>query len=127
MPLKSNGLPRGRQAVRSGPREDPDCAGSESLLDLLKGVFGPELLLLKLLELQLLARCETQTAVEGFDAFRELFVDLLKVRTLSLLRDVTSLVLGHVTSGVLKWVLKLTKAWTGAGHALSSLSYGFDG
>ena len=73
----------------------------EALSDLPEGIFGPKLSFLELLELQLLARGETQPAIERGDALRELRMLLFEMRLLSLRRDGSSVVLGHVTSKVL--------------------------
>jgi hypothetical protein len=54
-----------------------------------------------LLELQLLARGQTQTAVERGDALCELSMLLFEMRLLSLRGNGSSVVLGHVTSKVL--------------------------
>ena len=67
---------------------------------MLEGVFRPKLLFLELVELELLARGETQAAVERRDALRELSMLLFEVRLLSLRRDGSSVMLGHVTSEV---------------------------
>ena len=79
-------------------REQPPL---RALAHVLEGVLRPKLLFLELLELEFLARRETQPAIEGFDALGELGVLLFKVRLLSFRWDDSSLVLGHVTSGVL--------------------------
>ena len=70
------------------------------LPDIPQGVFRPKLLFLELVELELLARGETQAAVERRDALRELSMLLFEVRLLPLRRDGSSVVLGHVTSEV---------------------------
>ncbi len=83
----------GRQAVDSGM--------SGSLADVLEGILGPKLLFLELLKLYLLDRSETQPAIEGVDALGKLSMLLLEMRLLSLCWDDSSVLLGHVTSGVL--------------------------
>lgn len=88
-----------------------------SLGDVLKGVFGPKFLLFQLVELQLLSRGEAQPAIECLDAFCELCVKFFQVRTLPLPRDVSSVVLGHVTSDVPNGVSQANQAWQrGAGR-----------
>jgi hypothetical protein len=88
------------------PKRQAVVTGSENLWQgalahVLQSVLGPKLLFFELLQLELLARSETQTAIEGLDALGKLSVLLFKVRLLSLCWDDSSLVLGHVTSEVL--------------------------
>jgi len=80
--------------LRAGPRM--------GLSDVLEGILGPKFPFLELLELKLLARGETQTAIECFDALGELSMLLFQVRLLPLWRDDSSVVLGHVTSEVMQ-------------------------
>jgi len=72
-----------------------------ALAHVLEGVLRPKLPFFELLELEFLDRRETQPAIEGLDALGELSVLLFKVRLLSFRWDDSSMVLGHVTSGVL--------------------------
>lgn len=98
---KKNGPPRGAGRSWGFSKEIQDEFLERPLSDLPEGVFRPKLLFLELLELQLLARRETQPAIERGDALRELSMLLFETRLLSLRRDDSSVVLGHVTSKVL--------------------------
>ena len=67
-----------------------------------KRVLRPKFFFFELVQLQLFGRREAQTAVEGFDAGREVGMPSFEVLSGSFGRKGSSLLLGHITSGLRK-------------------------